>query len=134
MSYWERTYWRFYWQPISKIIYHQHQTFCLFCWRSKKVTLGKKAFCSRSLHEHKFSSNWFCFHLSFTSHNRKSKTFILTFADTSFQIRSQNLYNHILFIVLSKDVLIFKYVLEIMLAFDQKVAARSLSILSGTWG
>ena len=39
-------------------------------------------------------------------------------------MRSQNLHNHIFFIISCKDILIFKYVLQVILAINEKVATR----------
>ena len=41
-------------------------------------------------------------------------------------MRSQNLQNHIFFIIPCKGILIFKYVLQIILALNEKVATRCL--------
>ena len=39
-------------------------------------------------------------------------------------MRSQNLHNHIFFIIPCKDFLIFKYVLQVILALNEEVATR----------
>ena len=39
-------------------------------------------------------------------------------------MRSQNLQNHIFFITPCKDILIFKYILQVILALNEKVATR----------